>query len=75
MFETIKKVIADQLNVDESSVKPESSLLDDLKADSLDLAALILDLEEQYNIEIPDEDMAKLKTVGDIADYIQSKSQ
>jgi len=73
MYEKIRKVIADQLNVDENKITAETSLVKDLKADSLDLAAMVLDLEEQYDIEIPEEDLPKLTTVGNIAEYIQSK--
>ena len=73
MYEKIKQVICEQLGADASAVTPETSLIDDLKADSLDLASMILDLEEQYDIEIPDEDMPKLTTIGGIAEYIQSK--
>ena len=73
MYEQIKKAIAEQLNVDESIITPDASLLEDLKADSLDLAAMVLDLEEQYDIEIPDEDIEKLSTVGAVAAYIEAK--
>jgi acyl carrier protein len=73
MVEKIIEVIADQLSIDASKITAESSLVDDLKADSLDIAALMLDLEEEYNIEIPDEDLVNLKTVGSIADYISAK--
>lgn len=74
MLEKITNVIADQLSIDPSKVTPESSLIDDLKADSLDIAALMLELEEEYNIEIPDEDLVSLKTVQDIANYISAKA-
>ena len=73
MYEQIRKVIAEQLGVDEASITPETSLMDDLKADSLDLASMVLDLEEQYDIEVPDEDLPGLKTVGQVADYIQGR--
>lgn len=72
MFEKVKKVISEQLGVDESKIFESTSLVNDLKADSLDIAALVLDLEEQYDIEIPDEDLGKLTTVGAIAQYIES---
>ena len=67
MLETVIKVIAEQLSIDESKISPESNLVDDLKADSLDVAALMLELEERYNVEIPDEELGSLKTVADIA--------
>ena len=73
MFEKIRKVIAEQLGADESAITTSTSLVNDLQADSLDIAALILDLEEQYDIEIPDEDLGKLATVGSIMEYIQTR--
>jgi len=73
MFEKIKKVIADQLGIEEDKITPESSLVEDLKADSLDVAALLLELEEQYEIEIDEEDLDTLRTVGDIVSYVEKK--
>lgn len=75
MIEKIKTAIADQLGLDAKKITDESALIDDLHADSLDVAALMLDFEEAYNIEIPDEDLPKLRTVGDIARYIEEKSK
>ncbi|MBS1412519.1 MAG: acyl carrier protein [Christensenellaceae bacterium] len=74
MLETVIKVIAEQLSIDESKISPESNLVDDLKADSLDVAALMLELEERYNVEIPDEELGSLKTVADIAAYLEQKT-
>ena len=74
MLETVIKVIAEQLSIEESKITPQSSLVDDLKADSLDVAALMLELEERYNVEIPDEELGNLVTVGDIAAYLEKKS-
>ena len=68
------KVIAEQLSIEESKITPQSSLVDDLKADSLDVAALMLELEERYNVEIPDEELGNLVTVGDIAAYLEKKT-
>ncbi len=59
--------------IDPAKVTKDSNLVDDLKADSLDIAALMLDLEEQYGIEIPDEELANLRTVGDIAAYLEAR--
>ena len=73
MLETVIKVIAEQLIIEESKITPQSSLVDDLKADSLDVAALMLELEERYNVEIPDEELGNLVTVGDIAAYLEKK--
>ncbi|HJA69088.1 MAG TPA: acyl carrier protein [Firmicutes bacterium] len=74
MLETVIKVIAEQLSIEESKITPQSSLVDDLKADSLDVAALMLELEERYNVEIPDEELGNLVTVGDIAAYLEKKT-
>lgn len=74
MLETVIKVIAEQLSIDPGKVTPQSNLVDDLKADSLDVAALMLELEERYNVEIPDEELGNLKTVSDIAAYLEKKT-
>ena len=74
MLETVIKVIAEQLSIEESKITPQSSLVDDLKADSLDVAAFMLELEERYNVEIPDEELGNLVTVGDIAAYLEKKT-
>jgi len=68
-------VIVDQLGVDEKEVKPAASLVDDLGADDLDLVEIIMRLEDEFSIEIPDADAEKLKTVRDIVNYVESKSQ
>lgn len=73
MFEEIKSQIAKILNIDESKITLESNLLDDLKADSMDVATLLLEVEEKYNIEIAEEDLENLKTVKDIVDYIEAR--
>lgn len=69
----IKTIIADQLGVKFEEVTPEASFVDDLGADSLDTVKLILTLEEEFEIDIPDEDAAKIKTVGEIIKYIENK--
>ena len=68
MLEKMKEMVADQLNVD-----AETSFKDDLGADSLDLFELVMALEEEYNVEIPSEDLEKLTTVGAVMDYLKSK--
>lgn len=68
--EKVKKIIAEQLNIDESQVKPEASFVDDLGADSLDTVELIMALEEEFDIEIPDDVAEKIKTVGDAIEQI-----
>ncbi len=72
-FDKIKKIIVDRLGVDESEVTMEASFVDDLGADSLDTLELVMALEEEFGIEIPDEDAEKIATVGDAIKYIQEK--
>ncbi|MGB4270463.1 MAG: acyl carrier protein [Spirochaetota bacterium] len=74
-FEKIKKIIVDQLGVDESEVTLQASFVDDLGADSLDTVELVMALEEEFGIEIPDEDAEKLLTVEDVIKYIEAKLQ
>ena len=73
MLEKMKEMVADQLNVDAAEITAETSFKDDLGADSLDLFELVMALEEEYNVEIPSEDLEKLTTVGAVMDYLQSK--
>jgi acyl carrier protein len=70
----LRTVIAEQLGVDESRVVPEASFTDDLEADSLDLVELIMSLEEQFGVEIPDEDAEKITTVGDAMNYLSERT-
>ncbi len=70
----IKSIIAEQLGVKPEEVTPEASFIDDLGADSLDTVELIMALEEEFGVEIPDEDAEKMATVGDAIKYIQEKS-
>ena len=70
-YDRLKKIIVEQLGVDEADVKPEASFVDDLNADSLDLVELIMSLEEEFGMEISDEEAEKIKTVGDAQEYIE----
>ena len=70
IFEKVKTVIVEQLGIDEANVRMESSFLDDLGADSLDIVEFIMALEEEFGIEIPDEDVEKIVTVKDVVEYI-----
>jgi len=70
----VKSIIAEQLGVKPEEVTPAASFVDDLGADSLDTVELIMALEEEFNIEIPDEDAEKMKTVGDVIKYIEEKA-
>jgi len=69
-IDRIKKIIVDQLGVDESKITESSSFIDDLGADSLDIVELIMAFEEEFDIEIPDEDAEKMKTIGDAVKYL-----
>ncbi len=69
--EKVKKIIVDQLGVDEAEVTPEAKFIEDLGADSLDTVELVMALEEEFGIEIPDEDAEKIVTVKDASAYIQ----
>ena len=71
MFEKMKEIIADQLNVDGDSITESSSFKDDLGADSLDIVELIMALEEEFDLEIPDADAEKIVTVNDVVEYIK----
>ena len=72
--EKIKSIIAEQLGVKPEEVTPQASFIDDLGADSLDTVELIMALEEEFNVEIPDEDAEKMTTVGDAIKYIENKT-
>ncbi|HJM10539.1 MAG: acyl carrier protein [Candidatus Marinimicrobia bacterium] len=71
-FDKVKEVIMDKLGVDEDKINIEASFVDDLGADSLDTVELIMQLEEEFGMEIPDEEAEKLTTVGSAVDYIDS---
>lgn len=66
----VREIVASQLGVDESEVTPEASILDDLGADSLDVVELVMALEEEFDLEVPDEDVETLRTIADVARYI-----
>ena len=72
--ERVKEIIVDQLGVEASEVTPEASFVDDLGADSLDTVELVMALEEEFGVEIPDEDAEKMTTVGDAVKYIEKKA-
>ncbi|MBO4400968.1 MAG: acyl carrier protein [Selenomonadaceae bacterium] len=72
-FEQVKKIVVEQLGVEAEEVKMESTFVDDLGADSLDIVELIMAFEEAFNIEIPDEKAEKIKTVEDVVKYIEAQ--
>ncbi len=71
IIDKVKAIIVEQLGVEEEDVKLESSFVDDLGADSLDIVELVMALEEEFELEIPDEDAEKIRTVGEAVKYIQ----
>jgi acyl carrier protein len=72
MFETVRSMIAKQLKVDEASITRDSRLIEDLNADSANIMVMIMDLEDQFGITVEDDQIMKMKTVGDVVDYIES---
>jgi len=78
VLERVRKIVVEQLGVEEAEVKPDASFVDDLNADSLDLVELVMSLEEEFSdegkrLEIPDEDAEKIKTVQDAVDYLKEQ--
>ena len=74
VFEKVKKIIVEQLGVEEEDIAMESSFIDDLGADSLDIVELIMALEEEFDLEIPDSEAEKITTVGDAVEYIKNNT-
>ena len=73
MLEKMKPIIAEQLNVNEAEIKPETKFKDDLGSDSLDLFELVMALEEEFGVEIPSEDLSSIVTVNDVVEYLKGK--
>ncbi|WP_026570395.1 MULTISPECIES: acyl carrier protein [Sediminibacillus] len=71
-FERVKKIVVDRLDVEESKITMEASFKDDLEADSLDVVELVMELEDEFDMEISDEEAEKIETVGDAVNYINS---
>ena len=74
VFDKVKEIIGEQLGVAENAVTSEASFIDDLGADSLDIVELIMALEEEFDMEIPDADAEKVVTVGDVVEYIKDNA-
>lgn len=74
MFEELREMIATHLNVEASSIEKNTRVVEDLGADSLDIVEFLMEIEDRFELMIPDEDVLKLKTVGDLADYVETHS-
>lgn len=72
VFEKIKKMLAEQLDVEEETLTAETDIARDLGADSLDVVELLMSIEDEFEVEIPDEEIENIKTIGDLTDYIQN---
>jgi acyl carrier protein len=75
VFEKVKQIIADKLSLEEDEITMEASFIDDLGADSLDLVELIMALEDEFDMEIPDEEVENISTVADVVEYIKAHSE
>ena len=73
IFEKVKLIVVNQLGIEENNVKMEATFVDDLSADSLDIVELIMGIEEEFDLEIPDSDAERIVTVGDVVEYIKAK--
>ena len=72
MFEKMKEIIAEQLNCDANTIFPDTSFKDDLGADSLDLFEMVMAFEEEFEVEIPSEDLEQINTIGDVVKYLEA---
>ena len=75
VFEKFVEILADQLDVDKDTITPETKIGEDLNADSLDVVEMLMAIEDEFNIEIPDEEIENFKTVNDVVEYIQNNSE
>ena len=73
MFEKLVEILNEQLNLEGKDIKPESSFMDDLEVDSLDLFELVMAIEDEFGVEIPSEDLEKLTTIQSVMDYLKEK--
>ena len=74
-FDKVKKLLCEQLNISEDKVTPETRIVEDLGADSLDMVEMLMTLEEEFGIEVPDEEAANLKQVSDLVEFIEKNSK
>lgn len=75
VFEKIKEILAAQLDADAEDMTMETRIAEDLNADSLDVVEMLMSVEDEFSVQIPDEDIEDLKTIGDVVDYIQSHNE
>ena len=75
VFEKLKSILSEQLDIEENSITPESLLIEDLGADSLDAIDIVMSVEDEFKIEVPDEIIEKIEKVGDILDFVESNVQ
>ena len=75
MEEKIKRMLADQLNISVDSIKPESKIIEDLGADSLDMVEMLMSLEDEFEVSIPDEEAGNIKTVADVVNFIEKNKK
>ena len=75
VFEKVKSILCEQLDYDDEKVTMESSIVDDLGADSLDVVDLVMSLEEEFDVEIPDEEIENVKTVGDMVKFVEARAK
>lgn len=73
VFEKLKLILSEQFSIDEDSITPQTDIAEDLEADSLDVVDILMSIEDEFEIEIPDEEIDRIRTVGELADYIKSK--
>lgn len=74
IFESVRNILVDQLSVDADAVSMDSNFIDDLNADSLDIVELVMAMEQEFGISIPDEEAERIKTVGDAVDFIKNNA-
>lgn len=75
VFEKIQELLAEQLNIEKEKITKETDIINDLKADSLDVVEMLIALEDEFGISVPDEDAKDLTTIGKLAEYVESKTQ
>ena len=75
VFEKIQELLSEQLNIDKATITRETNIIDDLKADSLDVVEMLITLEDEFGISVPDEDAKSLTTIGDLVMYVESKTE